>query len=535
MSLTLRKKMKKIIITVYCFSCLVLYGQKKADIKVARQATRVEISASAVPVSIDPMIYGQMLEDCNDRIIYGGVTGSTGQLNPAVTELLKSLDMPVVRWPGGTYVDEYDWEKGTGDLSKRPVVHARQWRQVETNQFGTDEFLKWCREVGSEPYINFNMGWRMPLESGSLGDAINWIEYVNGSTSTVFGRKRALYGHPEPYNVRYWGVGNENYYYESAMHYGARLHRWATAIKSMYPEISLIGVGYKYHWNDSILRQNGHLIDFLTIHFYMQARVKDNALEDCLSTTFAPARIELDLKKNIELLDRINAELGRSDNPIRYSIDEWNCRHSVFDGKKFAFTRHDDRRQFDIPAVAGMLNVMIRQSPAVGMANYIFPVNGHGLVRTTGDSTAYRTPIYHVFELYRKYMTGKRFDISIEGTTVTVPVKNLTMEGATDREFESLDLTLTNIDGAAMQPEEGVIYIALINRSPYESQKIHLQLPSSYVPQTVWNLEHPDINAANTPDQTLIAPKVSELSAKAAKKAITLTPCGFALIKCEKQ
>ncbi|MDR1224223.1 MAG: hypothetical protein LBL07_15290 [Tannerella sp.] len=525
---------RTILITAGCMFGLLLFGQKNVTPKSAKTVTQVTVSIPDQPASIDPMIYGQMLEDCNDRVIYGGVVGSTGQPNPAVTELLKPLNMPVMRWPGGTYVDEYDWEKGIGDVSKRPVIHARQWGQVETNQFGTDEFLEWCREVGTEPYINFNMGWRVPPESGSLGDALNWIEYVNGSTSTAFGKKRALYGHPDPYDVKYWGMGNENYFFESAAHYGDRLHRWATTIKSLYPELSLIGVGYKYRWNDSILHQNGHLIDFLTIHFYMRAKVKENILEDSLSTTFAPARVELDLKKNIELLDRINAELGRTANPVRYSIDEWNCRHSVFDGEKFAFTRHDDRRQFDIPTVAGMLNVFIRQSPAVGMANYIFPVNGHGLVRTTSDSDAYRTPTYYVFELYRKYMTGHRFDLSITGSTVTVPVKNLAVEGATDREFESLDLTLTNIDGAAMQPEEGVIYVALINRSPDESHRIKLTLPASYIPAKIWKLESNNINSTNTLANPIITPQTSELKKRSETLSLTILPCGFNLIKCIK-
>jgi alpha-N-arabinofuranosidase len=528
--------MKRIIlITAGCMFGLLLFGQKNVTPKSSKTVTQVTVSIPDKPASIDPMIYGQMLEDCNDRVIYGGVVGSTGQPNPAVTELLKALNMPVMRWPGGTYVDEYDWEKGIGDIKKRPVIQARQWGQVETNQFGTDEFLKWCKEVGTKPYINFNMGWRVPLESGSLGDALNWIEYVNGSTSTAFGKKRALYGHPEPYNVKYWGIGNENYFFESAEHYGARLHRWAGTIKSLYPELSLIGVGHHYRWNDSILHQNGRLIDFLTIHFYMRARVKENVLENCLSTTFAPARIELDIKKNIELLDRINAELGRTANPIRYSIDEWNCRHSVFDGEKFTFTRHDDRRQFDIPTVAGMLNVLIRQSPAVGMANYIFPVNGHGLVKTTSDSNAYRTPTYYIFELYRKYMTGKRFDISITGQTVTVPAKHLAVEGSIDPEFDTLDLTLTNIDGAVMQPEEGVIYIALTNRSPDEKQRIKISLPEGYVSDKIWKLESDNINNINTLDNPLISPQITELKKRDKTLSITMLPCGFNLIRCVKR
>ncbi|MDR1601416.1 MAG: hypothetical protein LBS42_03205 [Tannerella sp.] len=224
--------MKKIIlITAGCMFGLLLFGQKNVAPKVSKTTTQVTISIPDRPASIDPMIYGQMLEDCNDRVIYGGVVNEDRSERPHVTTLLKELDMPVVRWPEGTYIHEYHWEKGAGPKQERPTVSTRVWGGIENHQFGTDEFLEWCRQLGTVPYINFNMG--NQIYGGSLGDALNWLEYVNGSTKTVFSQKRAKNGHPEPYNVPYWCIGNENYLpagrhnRETAQVYSGRLHLWA--------------------------------------------------------------------------------------------------------------------------------------------------------------------------------------------------------------------------------------------------------------------------------------------------------------------
>ncbi|MDO4556239.1 MAG: hypothetical protein Q4B70_14025, partial [Lachnospiraceae bacterium] len=141
---------------------------------------------------------------------------------------------------------------------------------------------------------------------------MSWIEYVNGSTETTFGKKRALYGHEEPYGVKYWGIGNENYgpwgrhTAETAKQYADRLHRWASAIRYQYPELQLLGVGHTYHWNDTVLQRNGKLIDFLTKHFYMGAKVRDERLQDPEHTLFSPAKVEIHLQKNAELLNAIN-------------------------------------------------------------------------------------------------------------------------------------------------------------------------------------------------------------------------------------
>lgn len=526
---------KKIfLVVILCTPSYFIFGQTTNT-----HPTTVSIEIPNETIWIDPMIYGQMLEDCNDKIIYGGLINENGEENSKVCELLKPLHIPVVRWPGGTYVHEYDWKKGIGPKKQRPVVKEFAWKGTETYQFGTDEFLRWCKKMGIEPYINFNMG-NDPEYGGSLGDALSWIEYVNGSTETTFGKKRASNGYEEPYRVKYWGIGNENYgpwgrqTAETAKQYADRLYRWASAIRFQYPELQLLGVGHTYHWNDTILRKNGELIDFLTKHFYMGAWVKDESLQNPEYTLFSPAKVEIHLQKNVELLNKYNNQYERTKRPIRICIDEWNCRHSVYNGEKYVFTRNDPRKLFDIITIAGMLNVFIRQSPYIGMANYIFPINGHGLIKTVGNEDAYKTPIYYIFDLYRENMIGKKLNLNIKGDSTILPVNKLIVDGDISKELNTGNIILNYIDGTAVMSEDGVIHIALINRSHLREQKVKIKAPEGYFPVKVWKIQGSDINAVNSEkERNNISPQIVNLSGKKTNSTITISPSGFIMIRYE--
>jgi alpha-N-arabinofuranosidase len=530
---------KKVKIILSClmlcihFTCI--YGQKTA-----KQMTQISIEIPNVSASIDPMIYGQMLEDCNDKVIYGGLLNEKNEENPTVFKILKQLQIPVVRWPAGTYIHEYDWENGIGPKEKRPSISCVCWGGYDSNLFGTDEFLQWCQKIGTEAYINFNMS-NHPEYAGSLGDALNWMEYVNGSADTPFGMKRVANGHAEPYHVKYWCIGNENYgsygvnKAETAEFYSNKLNQWASIIKSLYPEVSLLSVGYVYDWNKTILEKNGNLIDFIAAHYYMGAKIKDDVIQEPYYTLFSPLKAEMQIKKNIPLFNDINKRFGREDNPVRFSVDEWNCRHSIYNNGKYAFTRNDDRRIFDVITIAGMLNVFIRQCQYVGMANYIFPVNGHGLIRTVGEEDAYRSTIYYVFDFYRKYMTGKKMDVNIEGQTVTVPIKKLAIQGNIDENLAD-ELTIPYIDGTSVMTEDGMINIALINRSHEMNHKVKLTLPKDYVPVRMWSIEDKDVNAANKADDRMhVVPKMTDLSKKQSNLITSIPPCGFILLQYERK
>ena len=161
---------------------------------------------------INPNIYGHFAEHLG-RCIYEGVWVGTNSSIPNtngirndVIDALKMMKPPVIRWPGGCYADDYHWQNGIGPREKRPRTVNVHWGQViDTNEFGTHEFIEFCRLVGAEPYICGNVG------SGSPDEMRNWVEYCNFSGDSTLARQRAENGHPEPFKVKYWGVGNENW------------------------------------------------------------------------------------------------------------------------------------------------------------------------------------------------------------------------------------------------------------------------------------------------------------------------------------
>ncbi|MBX3239914.1 MAG: hypothetical protein KIT80_21705 [Chitinophagaceae bacterium] len=504
------------------------------------QVTRVDITIPQQPVKIDPMIYGQMLENVNDSMIYGGVADIQGNERKHITPLLKELDIPVMRWPGGTVIHEYRWRNGIGPKPLRPVVNTHAWKGIENYQFGTDEFLQWCQRIGSAPYINFNMANSVEY-GGTLWEALEWIEYVNGDSSTAGGKLRAFNGHSKPYNVKYWCIGNENYgpwgrhTAEADTAYAKRLQVWAGTIKKQYPDISLLGIGQTWKWNKEVLAKNGQYIDFLTQHYYVTSKVKDGMIQQPSATLFAPAKMEVHLELLGMQLDSVNRHLGRSDNPIRLSVDEWNNRHSIYNGNEYKFSRQSPRKQLDVAVAAGMLNVFIRQCATVGMANYIFPVNAHGLIRSVGEDDAFLTPLYYVFRQYRNQMTGARIEAKVNGPGMNGADIKPTIDGDA-KEVTLNGKFLTFIDAAAVLTPEKNIHISLVNRSADKEQNVDIRLPEGYHAESVWELYHPDINAANTAgNRTEIIPVTKKFKGRSQQLTIKIPACGLAILQVVKK
>ena len=502
-----------------------------------QEKTSITLHIPQEPASVDPMIYGQMLENVNDSMIYGGVTDMQGNEQKQVIPLLKDLQVPVLRWPGGTVVYEYHWRNGVGPRSLRPVVPTLAWQGKENYQFGTDEFLQWCRKIGTIPYINLNIGTH-PLYGSTLREALEWIEYVNGPAESNLGKLRAYNGHKDPYAVKYWGIGNENYLPSRAARvqdadtvYAERLRLWASTIKERFPTLSLLGIGHTFGWNDTVLARAGKHIDFLTQHYYVNAKVKEGLLQEPASTLFAPAKMEAHLKLLGLRLAAMNQKLQRTQNPVRLSIDEWNDRHGLYDGNSYRFSRQSVRKQFDVAVAAGMLNVFIRQSPVVGMANYIFPVNAHGLIRTVGTDDAFLTPLYYLFKQYREKMTGHKIDVTLKGPGIDATKVPLNITGDCD-EVVMGNAPLTFIDAAAVLNKEGDIHIALVNRSAEKAQEVTIALPAGYKATQIWTLDHKNINASNEAGNRFeIVPRIKPVKQQGSGITIRLLPCAFAMLQ----
>lgn len=533
--------MKQLInnIGVGLLSVLVCSQAISQSSKSSAEKTTVQIQIPSNKIQIDPMIYGHMLENVNDSMIYGGVANGKGEEYLHITALLKPLDIPVMRWPAGTAMHEYRWKNGIGPKPLRPVSPTYAWKGIENYQFGTDEFLQWCKRINTVPYINLNMGNSVEY-GGTLWEALEWIEYVNGDSTTALGKQRAYNGHGKPYDVKYWCIGNENYgpwgrhAKEDDTTYGNRLKIWASAIKKQHPELSLLGIGHTLKWNKEVLARNGQYIDFLTQHYYVNSRLKEGVLESPSSTLFAPAKMEKHLGLLGEQLVEINRQLNRAHNPIRLSVDEWNNRHAVYNGTEFKFTRQSIRKQFDVAVTAGMLNAFIRQSPAVGMANYIFPVNAHGLIRTVGTDDAYLTPLYYLFKQYRSKMVGSKLEVLVKGPGIKGKDAKINIAGDAN-EIQMDDELLSFVDAAAVLDEKGQIFLTLVNRSHDVKQEVDIQIPAGYRAREVWELNHNNIYAMNTAEnRSELLPKTKILNQKGSKTSVSLLPCAFAMIELVK-
>jgi len=239
--------------------------------------TTLRIHADAPIGTISPRLYGHFAEHLG-RCCYDGLWVGTsrtdiphqGGFRSDVLEALRALPVPMLRWPGGCYADHYHWRDGIGPAAERPIrLGMSCGLQVEDdNSLGTDEFLRFCAAIGAEPYLTGNVG------SGTPQELCDWLEYCNTAVATTLGRLRAANGAPQPYGVKLWGVGNENWgcggHFDAAS-YAIEYRRYATMLRHVDPTAELVACGFDDDWNVELLGTVGkHLnfVDHLSIHHY---------------------------------------------------------------------------------------------------------------------------------------------------------------------------------------------------------------------------------------------------------------------------
>ena len=238
--------------------------------------------------TIDPNIYGNFIEHLG-RCIYGGIYEPTSTLSDErgfrmdVMRAVQQLKVPVLRWPGGNFVSGYHWMDGIGPKEKRERKMELAWHTVETNQFGTDEFIEYCRAVNTEPFICVNMG------NGTMDEAQNWVEYCNGTEDTYYANLRRQNGYDEPHNVKYWGLGNEvsghwQIGHKEPEEYANAALEFAKVMKWMDKNIELIACGScmqntgDMNFNRIVVEKLTDIADYLSIHMYVNNR-EDNYYE----------------------------------------------------------------------------------------------------------------------------------------------------------------------------------------------------------------------------------------------------------------
>ncbi|MDR1279238.1 MAG: alpha-N-arabinofuranosidase [Opitutaceae bacterium] len=483
---------------------------------------------------IEPEIYGQYFEHVkeSEACIYPAVWDDRSALSDEkglrkdVMAAAREMEVPVVRWPGGSFADVYHWENGIGPRDRRPVLPNRHWGGQESHQFGTDEFLNWSRQAGSKPYLNVNLG------SGTLDEALRWLEYCNGGADTEQGGCRAANGHAEPYAVPYWGIGNETWAAGETGHmdaatYAKTLARWASAMKKRDPSIRILAAGSSAGndpaWDREVLAGAGELIDFLTLHMY--ATSTKDATDEYETVVFTPVCFDFQIRKMLATIDRARNETGLK-KEVRIAIDEWNIRHYAT-GRRDShdgLLRKDPRNVEDAIFVAGTLNVMLRHCPRVAMANHVFLVNGHAPLLVNAGQVV-KTPLFYVFRQYTRWMRG----VSLRTVTKTPsagmpPIRSAYLKNCDAREAPLLD-------SAAALHDDGTIVLSLINRHRSDAAEVTLKLPDGYRARRSWTLGHEDSKAANdfeNPSNVLPV----ERDAGGAVASWTCAPKSVVLLSC---
>jgi alpha-N-arabinofuranosidase len=338
-------------------------------------------------------------------------------------KLLKELNATMYRWPGGNFVSGYDWRDGIGDRDRRPPRKNPAWTGVEHNDFGMNEFIHFCRMLNAEPLITVNTGF------GDAYSAAAELEYANGSTDTLMGALRAKNGDPEPFNVRYWAIGNEMWGrwqlgYMSLEQYVLK-HNWVVdKMREVDPDIVPIASGNAGQWSEGLLRNCADHIDLIAEHFYCQE--KPNLVEHV-------AQIADNIKRKVEFHKQLREKLDSlKGKDIRIAMTEWNYWYGPHIYGELG-TRYFHK---DGLGIAKGLHEYFRNSDMIFLANYAQTVNVIGCIKTTKTDAAFETTGL-VLELYRNHF-------GTVPVTVTGDVQPLDVSAAWTEQRDALTIGIVN-------------------------------------------------------------------------------------------
>ncbi len=463
---------------------------------------RIRINVHRSIGSIDPNIFGGFAEHLG-RCIYGGIYepespfADEDGFRRDVLDALRRLKMRIIRYPGGNFASGYRWMDGVGMPEERHAQLDLAWHAVDSNQFGTNEFIKFCRKANAEPYIVVNCG------DGDMREARDWVEYCNSTQPTHFVKLRHRHGFSEPHAVKYWGLGNEidgpwQIGFKTAEEYARVATEYGKVMKWVDPSIKLIGSAVSFWGRDLVeraqllLEQAGDLIDYMGLHWYV-GNPDDN---------FASYMAEVEL-----LEERLTAYEGlitalRLDNkikrPIHIAVDEWNVWYRTHPGLGNESNNLEEVYNLeDALVVAMQLNLFIRHARTVKMANIAQIVNAIAPIFTRPDGHVLQT-IFYPFELYSRTCGDTALDVETDGDTFSAGERS---------GLNLLDVSAT-LDTATRRV---VIYV--VNRSKARDLEATIRVNEGSFAGDIqtYTVNGADIKTENTfasPDQVCTAEKI---------------------------
>lgn len=413
---------------------------------------------------INKNIYGQFAEHLG-RLIYGGLwvgeessIPNTHGLRNDVVMALKELHVPVLRWPGGCFADEYHWRDGIGPRDKRPKRPNASWGGVDTNAFGTHEFLELCDLLGADPYINGNVG------SGTPQEMMEWIEYMTSDSDSTLAQLRRQNGRDKPWKIPFFAVGNESWGCGGEMrpeYYADEYRRFATFIKNYSGNrVQKLAVGSHdeyYEWTDVLMSKASRFMNGLSLHYYTLPTSnwskKGSATEfgekEWHATLVRTLRMEDFIEKHSAIMDKYDPQKR-----VGLMVDEWGTWYDRDPGREMGALYQQNTLRDAV--VAGInLNIFNRHADRVQMANIAQMVNVLQAMILTDNEKMVLTPTYYAFKMYKVH----------QGAT-SIPVE------LTAPEYRLDQASVSSLSVSASRDSNGLVHLSLVNLDPNRSSEI---------------------------------------------------------------
>ncbi len=482
---------------------------------------------------VDDRLFGSFIEHLG-RAVYGGIYEPGHPMADArgfrkdVLELIRELDVPVVRYPGGNYVSGFNWEDSVGPVDKRPRRLDLAWSTIEPNTFGLDEFMKWSKEAGTEAMMAINLGTR------GIDAARNLVEYCNHPGNSYWSDLRRSHGAADPYGIKLWCLGNEmdgpwQVGHKTAEEYGKLANETAKAIKLFDPMLELVVCGSSNNqmptfpsWEATVLDECYDSVDYLSLHSYYGNRDDDVG-------NFLGCSVGMDsfIKSVVSTCDYVKAK-KRSAKSINLSFDEWNVWfHSTYPDpniEPWTVGPHliEDTYTFEDALVVGSLLItLLKNADRVRIACLAQLVNVIAPIMTDNGGGAWRQTIFYPFLHASKFGRGTVFDLRIQS-----PVYATKSYG--DVPFlESV---------AVSSPETGALTVFAVNRSQNEKMELEGVLNGFTGLKVTEHIEliHKDLKAVNTarnPNEVAPRSVAGKARLDGVRLAATLEPLSWNVIR----
>ena len=433
---------------------------------------RATINADGANTVISRHIYGHFAEHLGRCIYDGFYVGENNTKIPNkngvrldVVEALKKMKIPNLRWPGGCFADTYHWKDGIGPKAKRPKIVNTWWGGVtEDNSFGTHDFLNMCELLGTEPYLAGNVG------SGTVQDLSEWVQYVNFEKNSPMSSLRQQNGREKPWNVRYWGVGNEAWGCGGNMKpdYYANIYRqYSTFMNTRVgnEKIFRIASGASdddYNWTETLMKNIPiTMLEGLAVHHYSVFSWDDGKKGS--ATNFTESEYARTLKQALlmdELIQKHSAIMDKYDpqKKVALVVDEWGAWYNVEPGTNPGFLYQQNTLR-DAMLAGVTLNIFHKHADRVRMANLAQAVNVLQSVVLTKGSAMLLTPTYHVLEMYNVHQDATLLSVEIKSADYTVEKDKLPA-----------------VSASASRDKAGKTHVSLVNIDPNKPQEISVNL-----------------------------------------------------------